>query len=134
MTTPIPTTTEAVTISEAALSFPGPACRPVRVMRPAPDRTAPPSPDSQGLSLREKLELRRQGFTEADVAFLNAEIRNFCEREEAMRRARPPEWAPAARGRQSAIPGWTSSSDPSGSRHFDQTSFNQALARRNSVG
>ena len=45
MTTPMPKKTEEPTFSEAALSFPGPARRPVPVMRPAPDRTAPPSPD-----------------------------------------------------------------------------------------
>ena len=66
-------TTEPPTISAMALSVASPTRRPVPVIRrTAPDRTAPPSSDPQGLSLREKRELRGMGFTGAEIEFMNA--------------------------------------------------------------
>ena len=64
-------------------------------MRRAQVGTAPQSPDPQGLRLCERRKLRRQGSTDAEIEFMNAlaEIRNFCEREDAMRRARARESA-----------------------------------------
>lgn len=69
---PTRTTTEPPTDSEVALSVASPTRRPVLVMRTAQIGRPGEAQTFKGLSLCERRKLRRQGFTAAEIEFMNA--------------------------------------------------------------